>query len=183
MTALTIEGVMTSIVALTTALNRVADNQDRLIAGQAAAIAAAEGGKTSTRTPRASKKEETPAPAAGQKVEEVVEPRTVEEVVAAAPEMANVDALKEYVTKWTGAATDDADKAARVGLLKGIAGKFGVKPAFSELFPHAVQAVFLIERAKKLGISAVDLKADYDFSGDPAQDVGGPAATSDDEFG
>lgn len=163
---ITVEAVMTSIVALTTALNRVADNQDRLIAGQAAAIEKIEGAKPA-RTPRAAKKDD--AAAAEEKAPE-----------SFLPTLADVDAFKTWVGEWTGA-VEGADRQARVDFLKAVAAHFG-GAGFSGAFAGGQKAFFFIARARAVGADKVDFKVEYDFDGNPAQEVAA-AATSDDDFG
>jgi len=154
---------------------------ERVVAGQEAALAKLEGTKPATTGRGRPKKDETPA---GN-----VEPAATETPAAAAesayeaPKITTSDELKAYISAWTGGAPNDEDRAKRVQLLKGIAAKYGVNPNFTELLPHAAKAVFLVDRAKALGVDGVDLGADYDFAGHPEQEVAAPAATSDDEFG
>ncbi|MBH0113214.1 hypothetical protein I5E68_09675 [Novosphingobium sp. YJ-S2-02] len=95
----------------------------------------------------------------------------------------DVDKMKQFIADWTGETDDKEEREARVDLLKGMAQHFGGK-GYSALVTSAEtasQAIFFVERARALGVSAIDFKADYDFDGDPAQ--GGDAETSsDDDF-
>lgn len=171
-TPITVEAVMTSIVALTTALNRVAENQDRLLAGQTAAIEKIEGAKAPT-----TRRKKADEPAAVVAEEKAPETPAVAETFFTVPD--SVEAFKEYVGKWTGEVEPGTpERAKRVDLLKAIASHFGVNPKFPELFPHVKEAVFFIERSKA-GLE-VNLKVDYDYSGDPKQGGEAPAADEDD---
>lgn len=171
------------IDALTAALTRVADNQDRLLAGQAAAIDKIEGGKaTATRT-RKAKEEPAAGNATPSEEKSPADTGSAADDAASAyklPEIADLDAFKTYVGAWTGAVEGDA-RAKRVDFLKAVAANFG-GTGFSGAFEGGKKAIFFIERAKALGIEAVNLKADYDLDGAPDQGAAAPAA-SDDDFG
>lgn len=174
MTTLTVEAFFNGMEALTQALNRVADNQERLIKGQEAAIEKLEGAKpTSTRGRKAKEPVEEAAPAAA-----AVEP---EAPTATFPHLTikTEDALKAHISAWTGGTEDAAEKAARVQFLKDMAAEFGCAPKFSEFAaePERLKkSVFYVDR-KKAGLP-VDFGADYDFDGDPAQGV-----SDDSDFG
>lgn len=165
--ALTIDAFFTQMGALTAALTRVADNQDRLIAGQEAAMAKLETKSTgSGRGKAAAKKAEEKAPEP--------EPKSFLPAI----KTGDADALKAHIGGWTGA-TDDADeKKARVAFLKDMANHFGCEAKFGELAAdddRLKQTLFYVER-KKVGLD-VNFSHDYDFDGDPAQD--GPVDDSD----
>lgn len=165
------------IDALTTALNRVADNQDRLLAGQQNAIEKIEAGKPATTRTR--KPKEKPAAAEAEEKPAAAE-AVVETPAAFFTVPATVDAFKEYVGAWTGEVDKESpERAKRVDLLRAIASNFGVGAKFPELFPHVKEAVWYIERSKA-GLP-VDFKADVDFDSDPA--IGGAAPADEDEFG
>jgi hypothetical protein len=177
------ETTAASVTALTAALGRVADNQERLLAGQQAAIDKLEGGKPATTR---SRKTADPVVAETAKTEAVVEPKP-ETVVTETPKpvsflpagVTDADTLKAYVSEWTGAVTGD-DKVKRVDLLKAIAQHLGVEPKFAPLSADAAklkQALFFIERSK--ADLPVDFSADYDFAGDPKQGGASPAADAD----
>lgn len=151
---------------------------ERVVAGQEAALAKLDGAKAPTTTRK--KKDE---PAAGNGEPAATESPAVAATTAyKAPVIADADALKAHISAWTGGTEDTAERQRRVDLLKAIAAKFGVAPKFGELLPHASKAVFLVDRAKAMGVDAVDLKAQYDFAGHPEQEVAA-AAESEDEFG
>lgn len=184
---LTIEGILGMIINLTTALNRTADNQERLLAGQAAAIEKIEAGKGGTATTGRgrgrTKAEETPVvtDTAATNTEQQPDPApTQTETKSFLPAIADAEALKAYVGAWTGA-VEGADRASRVDLLKAIAAEFGVAPKFSDLMPHLQKTLFYIERAKA-GLT-VDFKADYDFDGSPSVPAAAAPAAGDDDFG
>lgn len=174
-TPLTIDQFFGSILNLTTALNRVADNQDRLIAGQEAAIAKVEAAKPA-RAPRKAAAEPTPEP-------EPAADEASEKLTFKQHTITDAAALEAYAKEWTGGAEGD-EKVARVQLLKDMAAHFGCAPKFAEFAADAdrlKQVVFFIER-KKAGLD-VNLKADYDFDAEPTQG-GAPAAAADEsDFG
>lgn len=156
---------------LTAALLTVAANQEKLLAGQAAAIEKIEGGKAG-KTPATPKKTETvkPTPAANVVTDE---------------------ALKNAAVAWMNASTkgkSDADAKA----IKGDAAKFlgdiltffgcggKLTGAESKLDDdQRKQAKFFIER-KAAGLP-VDFSADYDLDGDVKQ--GAAAEAEEDPLG
>lgn len=173
----------------TAALTRNSELLERVIAGQEAAMEKLNGGSAAPRRTR--KKDETPAAGqtaadAGNSTETAASADTAsaagdagtasetEAPVAVASIAAGITdeaGMKAFVTGWTGSTEDAAERAKRVELLKGIAGKLGVAPKFADLVPHASKVVFFIERAKAKGVDAVDVEAAYDFNADPAQEV------------
>ncbi|AOR76518.1 hypothetical protein [Novosphingobium resinovorum] len=177
---LTIDALFSSIIALTAALNRTADNQERLIAGQQAAIEKIEGAKTTTTRARKPKDD---APAATTTATEKAP--EVEAVKSFLPDIktGDGDALKAHIQPWLGAVAKGTPEAAeRVGFLKAIAEHFGVEAKFGPLAEgddRLKQTLFYFER-KKAG-KPVDFKVDYDFDGDPEQEAEAPAG--DDDFG
>jgi len=184
------ETTAASIAALTAALTRVGDNQERLLAGQQAAIEKIEAGKPTTT--RARKTADPVVAAAAEPAAVVEKPADPAPVVAETSksflpaDVTDAASLEIYVKAWTGAVTGD-DKVKRVDLLKAIANHFGVAPKFgplAETKDRLTQTLFFIERSKKDLV--VDFAADYDFAGDPAQGrASAPAADAadDSDFG
>lgn len=182
MTALTIEEAFGKVDALIGALTRVADNQDKLIAGQAAALAKIDEGKGSatTRKPRASKTEEAPAAAAA-----------AEEAPAAgflpSVKVGDTDAFKGVIQPWLSEAPKGTPEAnERLSFLRALADHLGVEPKgfFGPVSADAdklKEALFLFLRKK--GGHDVTFGADYDLDGDPAQDAPAAAADDDSDFG
>lgn len=198
---------MGSIEQLIAALDRNSDLLERVVAGQEAAMAALANGGGSTRKPRAAKSApesttgsaDTAADNGGTAGNDTAAPADTGSQAGAAetasdsasgPVIAPIlseigsdaDKLKAHVSAWTGGTEDAGERGKRVQLLKDIAGSLGVAPKFSDLVPHVAKAVFLVERAKALGVDAVDVTVDYDYDGDPAQG-GTPAAGSESDFG
>ncbi len=175
-TELTVAALFEGMTALTTSLNRVAENQERLLAGQQAALDKIEGGKaTTTRTRRTKADDAAEQTPAAEQVQPEPEP-----VKSFLPDVTDEASLKAYVSAWTGA-VEGADRAKRVELLKAISAHFGVEPKFAPLSADAArlkQVLFFIERSK--AGQPVDFGADYDFAGDPAQ---GAAAADESDFG
>ena len=165
-----------SVLGLTEMMKITAANQERLIAGQAAAIEKVEPAKRT----RSSKKEDS---ATG----------TEEKTPAAEPEKVEVvgrvvsnDELKEIGGKFLTAAKDsgpDALTAAR-DFMNTLLEEFGspklTGPETTLDAEQRKKAAFYIER-KGAGLP-VDLNADYDFDGDPTQAGGAVAATEDEDF-
>lgn len=180
-----------ALAANTAALNRNSDLLERVIAGQEAAMEKLAGGASTPRKTRASKVADA-ADAAGNASDASADTGSTAEGAASVseqqPETVTVasivagiggdsEKLKAHISGWTGGTEDEAERKNRVGLLKSMAEQFGVKPSFADLVPHAAKAVFFVERARALGLDAVDVKASYDFDGDPTQEA--PAAASD----
>lgn len=168
------------IAAVTTNTVELAKNNahlERVIAGQADAMAKLEGMKPAAGTRTRKPKDETPA-AETPKTETKVETSKP----AALPK--DADELKAFVSAWTGGTDDAAERAERVNFLKAIAAELGVAPKFGELVgaeDGVKKTCFYINR-KKEGLS-VDFGHDYDFDGDPAQDaVGNEDAGGDSDF-
>lgn len=174
--------LLASTAAMAEALKANTAILERVVAGQEAALAKLDGAKAPT-TGRGRAKKDEAEPAAGNAEPAATESPAVAATTAyKAPVIADADALKAHISAWTGGTEDTAERQKRVELLKAIAAKFGVAPKFGELLPHASKAVFLVDRAKAMGVDAVDLKAEYDFDGHPEQEVAA-AAESEDEFG
>lgn len=166
--------------ALTEVLKQVVGNQERLLAGQIAAIDKIDGVKSGGRAG----KKETPAPVA----ETPVAPPTVAETPAApaapaapAPVVTD-DQIKAAAHAWM---TDksEADRLAAAKFLGEIMTSFGVGgkltgPESKLDDEQRRQALFFIQR-KAAGLE-VNFSADYDFTGDPTQ---GAAAAGDDLLG
>lgn len=183
--------------AMTEALKANTAILERVVAGQQAALEKIEGAKAPTaRKPRAAAAPAAEAPAAEAPAAEEPGKSPPEEPAAtgsgadgaaSASESplstlvsvasTGAEAMKAYVSSWTGEGTDE-ERATKVTNLKAIAAELNVGLKFAELVPHAEKVVFYIERYK-LGLP-VDLKADYDFAGDPGQ---GAEQAEDDEFG
>lgn len=193
--------IETLVAALVAALDRNSSLLERVIAGQEAAMAALASGGTggAKRTPRAKKDDETPAgttEGAGNAAASTETSAADSDAAAASPAATTAptaetpaatapvgvaaivagigtdpEKLKAHIMGWTGSTEDAAEKGKRVELLKAIAASFGVAPKFTDLIPHAAKAVFLVERAKALGVDKVDVAAAYDFDGDPSQEV------------
>lgn len=178
MTALTIDEAFGKVDALIGALTRVADNQEKLLAGQNAALAKIDEGKsTSTRKPRAAKTEEAPAAATA-----------AEEPAGFLPKVAlgDTEAFKGVISPWLAEAAKGTPEATeRLGFLKDLANHLAVEPKnfFGPVAADAdklKEALFLFTRKK--GGHDVTFGAEYDLDGDPAQEVAAPA-DDDPDFG
>lgn len=201
-----------ALAANTAALERNSALLERVVAGQEAAFAKLESGGTTTRrrsskataepaaadtasdsgdsgnSPSTSGNEAaaadtaSPAPAA-ETASEAAPAATTPVIQPILDGIGNdADKLKAHIQGWTGGTEDADERAKRVQLLKDIAASLGVAPKFSDLIPVALKAVFLIERARAGGIAAVDVKADYDFNGDPAQGLEAKSTSSESDF-
>lgn len=187
-----------ALKANTEALQAVAGNQERLIAGQAAAIEKVEATKPKRETAAEKKAREAAekaeaatssgddaAPATGNAP--AADPAPTASGAAAAATATNEDGptdeqLKATAVAWVGNAADDADKKARAGFLQTMArsllnlgddaGLVMLTGADSKLTgEHRKKAVFFIKRAHKLGgIQHVNLSAPYEFDLAPDQD-------------
>lgn len=191
-----IEALVESNTALAAALAANTAILERVVEGQQTAIEKLEGAKASGGRGRTKKTEDAPAE---EKKAPTKEPAATESGAADAGSASNKspvaatvkkigtdqEKMKAFVAEWTGETEDQTERESRVGLLKSMAQHFGGK-GYSALVASdetAAQAIFYVERAKALGVKAVDFSADYDFDGDPAQ--GGsaePAAKDDDDF-
>ena len=163
-TPLTVDAFFAVMTNLTAALTRVADNQDRLLAGQQAALDKIETKAPSTRGKGkgAAAEPETQAPEAGPESEKGRFPQHT---------VTDADGLKTFATGWIGEADGD-EKQARVRFLNETCAHLNVAPKFPEIAANAEalkKLVFLI--ARRQAGQAVDLAAGYDFDGDPAQEV------------
>lgn len=180
--------------ANTEALKAVAANQDRLIAGQAAAIEKVEASKPKRETKaekEAREKAEKAAADAGADDNagnaDTAEPASTASGDTAAASATNDDGptdeqLKATAVAWVGQAADDADKKARAGFLQtmarsllGLGDDAGLVmltgPDSKLTGDHRKKAVFFIKRAHKLGgIEHVNLAAPYEFDLEPNQD-------------
>jgi len=162
---------------------------ERVVLGQQAAIEKLEGAKaaaTGTRTRKP--KDETPAATEDKGNAAPADTASGEVAASSASEpktnaVLDADGMKALCGAFTKAAADDADRAARVGWLKSLAGYFFpngdvVGTAALVATPdNAKKAEFFIER-KKAGLD-VDFGAEYDFDGDPKQEVASTAAGDD----
>lgn len=173
-----------SMNALALALAAQTAVTERVVAGQAAAMAKLpDGGGTTTRKTKAEKEAEAAAAkaAAGNG-----EPADTDNGAAAAANASNlptdVEGVKTVVSAFTSAVEGEA-RAARVAFLKSIASYFfpdGSKvgsAAFAASPENIKKAVFFINR-KKADLD-VDFGAEYDFDGAPDQVI---AAAESDEF-
>ena len=184
---MSIETLITDLIA---ALNRNSDNQDRLIAGQEAAMAKLEGATATTRKPRATKADAAePAELAAAGNSEPESAPAATEMPAAAADSASDAAvftpndLKVVATKWRNS-TEDADvHATQNAFLKSIAEHFGSPklsgPDCTFDSDQVKQAIFFVKR--KSGGLTVDFGADYDFDGSPKQETAAaaPVAVAD----
>lgn len=160
----------------TAALERVAANQEKLIAGQQAAIEkidAGKGGKPPAATKAADKTttKETGKPAAKTVSDEDVK-----------------NAAVAYMTAVTSGMSAEDAKAKKNGeckqVLSAILEHFGVGgkltgPESKLDADQRKQAKFYLDR-KAAGLK-VDLNADYDFDGDPKQGADAPAAEEEND--
>lgn len=167
---MSIEALLADVVV---ALNKNTDTLSRVIEGQALALAKIDAvNKTSTRTPRATK---TDAATTTQAAGEPAATNTTTAVAEVAAPTMGMDELKALASGWMKGTTDPTEQAARVEFLtKVLPPHFGtatlVGPTGIDSPEQRAQAAFFIER-KKAGLP-VDLNADYDFAGSPAQDRG-----------
>jgi len=192
----TVASVLAAIEAQTAALTRNSDLLERVVAGQEAAMAKLEGSPAPAR--RSSRKAAEPAAAEPAAASGNADTSSASDTASAAaagsasepaatgvgPIVAEIgedsEKLKAFVGTWTGGTDDQTERARRVQLLKDIAAKLGVPTQFGALIPHLSRVVFYIERDR--AGATVDLTAEYDFAGDPAQEVAA-AAAGDDDFG
>jgi hypothetical protein len=188
LTAALQENTKTSLAVLA-ALNVTASNQERLIAGQGAAIDKVEAGKA-TPAPRTRKKA-TEEPAVMETGADVAEPVSEPEAKKPAARVITEDDLRTLAGEWLSAQTDPAKRKEVGEFCKDVAENFGKKKLVGPVVegkehlgagiddPEELkQAWFFISR-KQAGLP-VDFKADYDFDG--AIDQGAAPAAADDEF-
>lgn len=186
-----IDELIASQNALAAAIAAQTAITERVVLGQQAAIEKLEGAKaasTGTRTRRKAGDDAAATPAAEEQGN-AAPADTASGVDAAssaseAKPVLNADGMKALCGAFTKAAADDTDRAARVAWLKSLAGYFFpngdvVGTAALVATPdNAKKAEFFIER-KKAGLD-VDFGAEYDFDGDPKQEVASTAAGGDD---
>lgn len=179
-----IDELIGTMTGLTTALNAVAANQERLLAGQAAAIDKVEAPKTTRRK----KADETTEAQPEAEVTGNVEPApTASGAVAAASASNEVvgptdEQVKATAVAWVGTTEDVAEKQRRAQWLQDMIVGMGVPddrpmkmltgPEAKLTGEHRKKAVFFIKRAHKLGgTQHVDFSAPYDFDEAPDQDA------------
>lgn len=153
---------------------------ERVVAGQGAAMERLENAKPATTRGAKKAAEATVVAEPAAKTEEKVAETPKTEAAPAVPKikLGDGEALKAYVSAWTGSTDDAEERAKRVDLLKAIAAHLGVAPKFGELMGNVREVQFYIERAKA-GLP-VDFNADYDFDGSPDQGGSEPAADESD---
>ena len=175
-------------------LERVADNQERLIAGQQAAIEKIEQPKAKRET-KAEKeaREKAEAAAAGDKAPAAEEPKGNAENAATASGAGAAsnasdgptdEQLKATAVAWVGQVTEPEQKTGRAEWLQRmVKSLLGVPADSAEMLmltgpdskltaDDRKKAVFFIKRAHKLGgTEHVDFTAPYDFDEAPDQDA------------
>lgn len=179
-------------------LERVADNQERLIAGQAAAIDKIEQPKAKRETAAEKKAREAAEKAAATGAEPEQAPATEEpkgnaepastasgatDAGSAANDGPTDEQLKATAVAWVGTTEDPEEKKRRAEWLQAMARSLlgetdttkmlMLTGADSKLTPeHRKKAVFFIKRAHKLkSTEQVDFTAPYDFDEAPDQDA------------
>ncbi|MBB5986007.1 hypothetical protein [Sphingobium lignivorans] len=170
------------MAALTEMLKITAQNQERLIAGQAAAIEKVQP-ETRTRT-RAKKDEPTPAAAPAEtETAEAPPPASTDSSPTFTTEVSD-DELKIVASTYLAGEKDKGMEALQIAkdFIPSIAAEFGSPKLCgpeSKLTPaERVKAWFFLKR-KSAGLP-VDFNGDYDFDGDPTQ--GGEPAAPEDDF-
>lgn len=183
-----------ALAANTAALTAVAANQERLIAGQAAAIDKIEAPKAKRET-KAEKeaREKAEAAAAAPEAAQATQATTTAEPANTASGAADAgnassdgptdDQLKATAVAWVGQAGDDAtEKQRRANWLQTMARNLIGETDESKMImltgpeskltaDHRKKAVFFIKRAHKLkGTEHVNFSAPYDFDEAPDQD-------------
>jgi len=178
------DGLAAALAANTKVNEKIAENQARLIAGQAAAIEKIDAGKqvVGAKAPTAAEKKAAEKASVAETKASVAETKAAEKppAVVTTDRFTTAAELEDYVRGWMNGSTDAAVRRTRVDLLKAIAANFGVDTKFAELLPYQKQTMFFIGRAKA-GLK-VDLKADYDFDGDPTQGGEAVAAAAEGDF-
>lgn len=173
-----------AVLTLAEAIKAQTAITERVVLGQQAAIEKLEGAKaaaTGTRTRRKAG-DDAPSTPAAEDAGNAAPADTASGAAVASnasePKtnaVLDADGMKALCGAFTKAAADDADRAARVAWLKSLAGYFFpngdvVGTAALVATPdNAKKAEFFIER-KKAGLD-VDFGAEYDFDGDPKQEV------------
>ena len=176
-----IEELTGTVAALIAIVEKQVGIQERLAAGAAAAMekmesgkaGAAEGKATRTRKPKDAEAEATPTPKPAE------EPAPTASGAEDAASVASDVSFGEFAKKWMNDVPnlDTKDKSSagypeyqkRGKLLMGILGHFGVAKVGELPEEKHSKAKFFIERS--IAGKEVDFDADYDFAGDPAQDV------------
>ena len=177
-----IEQLTGTITALTEVLKQTVANQERLVAGQQAAIDKIEAGKAdkpATRT-RRSKKEEEPAEDKGN--DEPADTASGADDAKTASEVPSGAEIFEHVKGMLGKLKDkDAKRHAAVGstLVAAVKDVFGGKKLPELTDEDDRKKAWFFVRRLEAG-KDVDLSAEYDFDGDPAQDVEGGEGDFDD---
>jgi hypothetical protein len=166
------------VAKLNTTLAATNANQERLIAGQAVAIEKlGDAGKAPVTRGRKSKEDPVVAETtvetaanepAGNASADTASPEADAKTAVEVPTDEN--GLKEHIRAFTSSTDDQDERASRVALMRAMSAGLGVGPKVAELVPHAAKVVFFIERYKA-GITDIDFAAEYDFNGDPAQEV------------
>lgn len=174
-----------ALAELTAAITKNTAVLEQVLAGQGKALeVVAEGKSPTTRKSSTTKKADDKK--ADDKKAEVTTTASSNGIIGATEEQ-----LMTVAKAWVGKAADEDEKKERSAFLAKIAAASG-KYAEGEN-PYAAgpksklddndrgKAVFFIKRANKLGMDAVDLTADYDFSGKPEQEVSGSAEEAEGE--
>jgi hypothetical protein len=202
-----VEMLLNGMADLTKALNLVAGNQERLIAGQAAAMEKLEGGATATsgRKPRGSSSSSSSKPAEAAEpvvAAPVVETKPAVHVLLASPNASTKknakgedeatgayraaaftrEELKNETIGWLGDTTDAAERKARMEFVKAMADHFGVKQLLAAdggiSEPEQFKQALFYLRRKRAGL-AVNFSQDYDFDADPLADTTPEPAAED----
>lgn len=166
-----IEELTGAVTALAEIVKSQVAIQERLVAGQAAALEKIEGGKekaTTTRRTRAAKDEPEAAPAP--KAEEPAPTASGAEDAASASSEPKKVSFADYAKAWLNSQEQGSAEYKRRGkLLMSILGNFGAGKISEVDEKHHTAAVFFIKRDE--AGKPIDFDAEYDFAGDPAQDV------------
>ncbi|WP_242136965.1 hypothetical protein [Sphingomonas sp. TREG-RG-20F-R18-01] len=163
----------TNILALVAALKVTGENQERLIAGQGAAIAKVEAPKRTRRTKEEIAADDAAAAATGTA-------STTEADTGAKARTVSDEELRAIAPKYLNGTVDDATKKRE--FMQSMMAELGTSKLCgpeSKLDADArLRAAFYLER-KAEGLP-VDFSAEYDFNGDPTQPGSEPA---EDDFG
>lgn len=179
-----------AILAHIEVLKQIDQNQQRLLAGQSAAIDKVEAPKA-TRSRKA--KDEAPAPTPEPEAVKPAaeEPAVTESGVDDADSASEVttDDLRQFIVTWLreglggkdpakvkkgeekATPEEQAEYGARGKFMQAVFGEFGVSAVTGITADDLPRAMFYFQR--KAAGKDVDFGAEYDFTGDPAQDVGG----------
>lgn len=179
-------------LALIASLGTTAANQERLIAGQAAAIEKVEGGKAPAARTRG-RPAKADEPAATESGAGAAAAASESEPAGPNVRVVSEDDLRTLAAGWMKEQTTDTDRTTVGEFLKAVAENFGKKKLVGPVVEgkehlgagisdpdHVKEAWFFISR-KKAGLS-VDFSGDYDYDGDPTQGAPVAAAPADDEF-